>query len=219
MRNNRVDRIRNMVCGAAVALGVMAAAVPALAAPVISNAEYEGRGRVEVDFLNDVSYNNVNVEVRDSAGTVYSAVINERDDDDLTFTIENFKSDSTYSYTISGIREYGENSFGQVSGEVVIPGAASIPDIKKADYDREDGEVEFELASPVEWSEDVLVTISDGSKDYPAVILEKEQDSIDLRVDNLEYGKEYTYKISGIRVEGGTEYRTISGTFLAEEKD
>ena len=43
-------RIRRLVCTLMVMMFVMAAAIPALASPKIREAEYEGSGRVDVEF-------------------------------------------------------------------------------------------------------------------------------------------------------------------------
>ena len=70
------------------------AAVPALAqnaftaanggiVPTIQYVTYEGFGFVEVDFLQDVNYENPTVAVTDAAGAPVTAAIVQLDDDDL----------------------------------------------------------------------------------------------------------------------------------------
>jgi hypothetical protein len=192
------------------------AAVPAFAAPKVKKAEYEGKGRVEVDFNSKVKYKNVKVTVKDNKGASYSTKINEKDNDDLAFTIKNFKTGRTYTYTISGVRKSGEKSYGTVTGKVSIPAPTTTPKVKKTDYDKGDKEVEFEFTTKVQWK-GAKVTITDGSKNYVTRIKEKDGDSIEVKVSKLTSGKKYTYKISGVRVKDASGYKTISGTFIARD--
>ena len=84
------------------------AAVPALAqnaftaanggiVPTIQFVTYEGFGFVEVDFLQDVNYENPTVSVTDAAGAPVAATIVQLDDDDLTFQITDFAADAAYN--------------------------------------------------------------------------------------------------------------------------
>lgn len=210
-------KIRRMVCTLLIMAWIMATAIPAMASPKIKEAEYEGNGRVEVDFGSKVKYKNVKVTVKDSKGAAYTTKINEKDDDDLTFTIKNFKKGLTYTYTIQGIKKKSEKNYGQVTGKIAIPAPAASPTVKKVDYDREDNELEIEFKTYVQWK-NPKVTISDGKKNYVVKIREKDSDSIELKVKKMTYGKKYTYKISGVRVKDNSTYKTITGTFTAKDR-
>lgn len=199
-----------------ITIWAIVAAVPAFAAPKVKKAEYEGKGRVEVDFNSMVKYKNVKVTVKDNKGATYSTTINEKDNDDLTFTIKNFKTGRTYTYTISGVKKNNESSYGKVTGKVTIPTPTTTPKVKEVDYDKGDREVEFEFTTRVQWK-GTKVTITDGSKNYVTRIKEKDSDSIEVKVSKLTIGKKYTYKISGVRVKGANSYKTISGTFIARD--
>lgn len=199
-----------------ITIWAIVAAVPAFAAPKVKKAEYEGKGRVEVDFNSKVKYKNVKVTVKDNKGATYSTTINEKDDDDLTFTIKNFKTGRTYTYTISGVKKNNESSYGKVTGKVTIPTPTTTPKVKEVDYDKGDREVEFEFTTRVQWK-GTKVTITDGSKNYVTRIKEKDSDSIEVKVSKLTIGKKYTYKISGVRIKGANSYKTISGTFIARD--
>lgn len=199
-----------------ITIWAVVAAVPAFAAPKVKKAEYEGKGRVEVDFKSKVKYKNVKVTVKDNKGATYSTTINEKDNDDLTFTIKNFKTGRTYTYTISGVKKNNESSYGKVTGKVTIPTPTTTPKVKEVDYDKGDREVEFEFTTRVQWK-GTKVTITDGSKNYVTRIKEKDSDSIEVKVSKLTIGKKYTYKISGVRVKGANSYKTISGTFIARD--
>ena len=199
-----------------ITIWAIVAAVPAFAAPKVKKAEYEGKGRVEVDFNSKVKYKNVKVTVKDNKGATYSTTINEKDNDDLTFTIKNFKTGRTYTYTISGVKKNNESSYGKVTGKVTIPTPTTTPKVKEVDYDKGDREVEFEFTTRVQWK-GTKVTITDGSKNYVTRIKEKDSDSIEVKVSKLTIGKKYTYKISGVRVKGANSYKAISGTFIARD--
>ena len=217
MKKNNKNIVRRMLAVLMIMVWMVVAAVPAFAAPKIRKAEYEGKGRVEVDFNSKVSYKNVKVTVKDNKGAGYSTKINEKDNDDLTFTINNFKTGRTYTYTISGVKKSGEKSYGNVTGKVTIPAPATTPKVKEVDYDKNDREVEFEFASRVQWK-GAKVTITDGSKNYVTRIIEKDGDGIEVKVSKLTPGKKYTYKISGVSVKDAGSFKTISGTFVARDR-
>ena len=216
MKKNNRNTVRRMLATLMIMVWATIAAVPAFAAPKVRKAEYEGKGRVEVDFNSKVSYKNAKVTVKDNKGAGYRTTINEKDNDDLTFTIKKFKTGRTYTYTISDVKKSGEKSYGTVTGKVTIPAPTTTPKIKEVDYDKNDREVEFDFAAKVQWK-GAKVTITDGSKNYVTRIIEKDKDSIEVKVSKLTIGKKYTYKISGVRVNGANSYKTISGTFIARD--
>jgi len=216
MNKKTKTTVRRMFATLMITIWAIVAAVPAFAAPKVKKAEYEGKGRVEVDFNSKVKYKNVKVTVKDNKGAAYSTKINEKDNDDLAFTIKNFKTGRTYTYTISGVKKNNESSYGKVTGKVTIPTPTTTPKVKEVDYDKGDREVEFEFTTRVQWK-GTKVTITDGSKNYVTRIKEKDSDSIEVKVSKLTIGKKYTYKISGVRVKGANSYKTISGTFIARD--
>ena len=175
--------------------------------------EYEGYGRVEVDFRKNVRYDNAMVEVKDSAGAVLSAAIMERDEDDLDFVVENLVPGETYSFTFSGVTY-------RMSGEAVPGGSFRVPGegevaIKKIDYDRDDRELEIEFVGRVEY-EELLVTIEDANgKTYDSTIRERDRDSVELRVSGLERGAEYTVTVSGVRLPDSANTVSITEKFTA----
>ena len=84
MKKNKRNTARRFFVTLMIMVWMVVAAVPAFAAPKVRKAEYEGKGRVEVDFNSKVRYKNVKVTVKDNKGAGYSTKINEKDDDDLT---------------------------------------------------------------------------------------------------------------------------------------
>jgi hypothetical protein len=116
----------------AAALLITTAASAFAAAPAIRKTEYEGKGRVDVDFTKKVAYKNAKVTVKDSEGTSYTATIIDKDNDDLDFKIKNYKEGKTYTFTISGVKVRGTKKYGKVSGQVEIPAPAPAK-VAKAD--------------------------------------------------------------------------------------
>ena len=68
MKKNNRNIVRRMLAALMIMVWMVVAAVPAFAAPKIRKAEYEGKGRVEVDFNSKVRYQNVKVTVKDDKG-------------------------------------------------------------------------------------------------------------------------------------------------------
>lgn len=204
-----------------VTAALVAAALPALAASAaIKKTEYEGSGRVDVDFRSRVQYSNPKVTVRDSSGKTYTAHITERDSDDLTFKAVGISSGKTYTYTISGIRAGSSGSYGRVSGTFKTPGSSGSSakklSIKSLDYDADDRELEIEFSSRVQYNNlRVRVTDSTGAKSYTVRILEKDNDSIDIRVSGLRSGQKYTVKVAGVRAGSSGSYGGVSKSFTA----
>lgn len=209
-------KLRGFLCTLIIMMWITATAIPAMASPKIKEAEYDGKGRVEIDFNTKVKYKNAKVTVKDSNGVTYKTKINKKDNDDLTFTIKNYKKGLTYTYTITGIKKKSEKNYGQVTGKITIPGASSVPRVKEVDYDRSDSNIEFDFDTKVQWKSP-KVTITSGSKNYVVKIREKSNDGIELKVKKLTYGKTYNYKITGVRIKGSSAYKTITGTFKARK--
>ena len=197
--------------------GLAAGPVSAASAPKIEDIEYDGGGKVEVDFYGKVSYHNSSVSVKDADGKTYKAQITERDDDDLTFKIKNYKKGKKYRFTIKGIAKRGSGNYSSVSGKVKIPSAKVA--VKEVDYDVEDKAVEIDFKDKVKWdSPTVSIADSQGSE-YCLSILEKDNDSIEVSVDALTIGETYSYTITGVNSQGQSGSRTITGTFIARDID
>lgn len=211
---NRKNKFRTMICMIMIMMWVMATALPAMAAAKVQEAQYQGYGKVEVDFTSNVKYQNAKVTVKDSKGVKYAAVINRKDSDDLTFTIKKFKKGMTYYFTIHGIKRSYEKNFGTASGKIWVPGALQAPRFKKAEYDSEDLEVEFDFYPYIEYK-NPKITITYGGKNYAVRIIDRDNDSFTVKVRKLTRGRKYNFAISGIRVKGNTTYTTEKGVFTA----
>ena len=81
------NKFRTALCMILIMMWVMATAIPAMAAPRVKEAQYQGYGKVEVDFSSDVKFKNVKVTLKDNKGEKYSATNIKRIDSDF-FTDE-----------------------------------------------------------------------------------------------------------------------------------
>lgn len=210
------------ICLMAVVFAIGAAAVPAIAKksivnasskPAIKEVEYKGKGKVEVDFYGKVQYKNPKVVVKGN-GKTYKAKIVDLDDDDLDFKTSARKTGKKYKFTIKGIKKRGVGSYTSVSGYYRVDKKNKIR-IDSIEYDKRDQEVSFEFKDRVKWK-NPKVLITDGKgRSYVKRICEKGNNEIEVKVKNMKYGARYSYKISGVKKIGGTEYRTIKGIFRA----
>ena len=191
----------------------MMLAVAAQAAE-IEKAEYEGFGYVEVDFINDVRYTgNVQVTVTDVAGTNFTATVQKMDDDDLTFKVDNIVEDQVYNYTISGIE--GDAA---LSGEFYASALKSSM-IEKVEYDADDRELDIDFNMDVRYDANSTVTVTDAAgNEYATTILEKDEDSIEARVEGLTQGETYTVTVTGVAKAGENTFETYSREFVAIDR-
>ena len=185
--------------------------IPAMAAaPEMLKTQYEGRGYVEVDFKTNVQYKNTTVTVKDPTGKTLAAKITEKDDDDITFHVSSLKPSTTYSFLISGIRKGRSGSYGTVKGSFKTP--RSELSVKKAEYDRTDGELELDFYGLVQYKNPKVVIKDTTGKTYTCRISELDRDEMEIVVKGLKSGK-YTAKISGIRLKGDNAYTSITASF------
>lgn len=182
-------------------------------APKIQKAIYDENGEVDVDFAQDVEYGKTKVKVTDSSGKSYKAVITEKDEDDLDFTVKNFKAGKKYTFKITKVRRAGTSKYYTVKGSFKIPKNKKVV-VEDVEYDVEDDELSIDFKSNVSYKK-LKVTVSDGSKNYKATVIKKDRDEIELSVPGLKVGKEYSYKITGVAPYGTKQYKTVKGTFTA----
>jgi len=203
-----------MMLAAALMLTVPAMAAQTAAAPAPFRAEYEGGGRVEIDFRgDDVKYQNVAVTAAAPDGAAQTVTILEVDDDDLTFLIENVQPSTTYSFTVSGVKLPGGADYESLTGEITTPAAGETA-IQKVELD-DGSELEIEFAGRVAYENAaVTVTSADGTA-LNAVITERDDDSIEVRVDGISRGDDYTVTVSGVGEAGSGIFGTVQRTFTA----
>ena len=115
------------------ALVTIAFSAPVFAAvPDKDDVEYKGKGKVEVEFVQDVTYKDVKVKVKDLNGKAYKTTIISKDDDDITFKIKNFKNGIKYKITISGVKKQGTKKYGKFKCTMKIRKASKGISKKKA---------------------------------------------------------------------------------------
>ena len=184
------------------------------AAPVVEKTEYEGNGFVEVEFTRKVQYKNAKVTVKNAAGKKMTAIITEKDDDELTFHVKGLKSGAKYSYTISGVRAGRSGRYQSISGTFKVPNRDPL--IKEIEYDAKDREMEIEFVKRVQYR-NLKVTIRDAAGNtVKCRIDEKNAKEIELVIPGgLKHGAKYTVTISGIRPRGSGSYGTVQGIFTA----
>lgn len=194
---------------------LLLSAVPAFAASAsIRKVEYEGSGKVEVEFKKDVQYKSAKVKVWDEDGKSYTARIREKDEEDLTFKVSSIAAGKEYKFTISGVRAGRSGSYGSVSGYFETPAAKTVS-IRDLDYDREDRELEIEFNCKVQYKSLKVQVRDEDGKSYSVKIREKDNDSVEVRISGLKKGVKYGVKVSGVRSEGADSYTSASKTFRA----
>lgn len=201
----------------AILLAALILTIPALAAaPEVERVEYEGNGFIEIDFRNDVSYENLAVAVRDFAGTDYAVTVFERDDDDLTFRADGLQPGETYEITVSGVRSGYSGTFETITQQITLP-EAGVPAIQTIDYDRGDRELDIEFMENVDFS-GVQVEVTDlNGTVYATRVIESDEDSLEVLVEGLTPGDTYLAKVVGVSLRGLNDYQTSSLEFVARD--
>ena len=177
----------------------------------ILKTEYEGFGVVEVDLAVKVQYKNPKVIVTDPEGNKLTAVITDKDSDDIDFKVTGLKPDTKYTYKIKGIREKGTTTWTTFKGSFKTPKTELF--IEKVKYDAKDKELDVDFFTRVQFK-DAKVTLKDASgKKIKCTIEELGRDDMELKVKGLQSGKKYTLKVSGVRLYKTGKYTTVSKTF------
>lgn len=209
--------MKRRIIAALIALSaILPAAQPALAASAsIKKTEYEGAGRVEIDFRKDVQYKNLKLTVKDSSGKTYAAKVLEKDEDDLTFQVQNVQPGKKYSYTLSGVRAGRSGKYGKVSGKFSVPAAkpALALKVKKAAYDAGDRELELDFNQKVSYKNLKVKVIDASGKACAVRAIDRDDDGLSFKISNVAPGKTYTYTLTGIRAGKSGAYGSLSGQF------
>ena len=219
---------RRIITLAVTILTALSALTTVDAASKIKDVDYDGKGVVEVEFYDKVSYNNPKVTVKDASGKIYSAKIIEKDNDDLDFKVANLASGKNYTFTISGVKFTKNGKYTTVSGTFKTPASKAkvkkvqpaTPKvnkrttlaIKKVEYDFKDKELEISFNNKVNYK-NLKVTVQDNSgKKYKVRINEKDDDDLEVIVFGLKKGKTYKVTVSGVAKRGTTGYITVTTT-------
>lgn len=195
-----------------------ASAASTTSKPKIEEVEYESKGRVDVEFYGKVDYKNVKVKAKDASGKSYTARVAAKDNDELDFIISGYKTNTKYSFTISGIKKRSESEYTSVSGSVKIPSVKKVT-VEEVDYDYEDKELTVEFKNIVQWNSPKVTVTDLNGKAFTARITERDSDEIEAKVKGLKVGKTYKYKITGIKAKGADNYTSVSGSFKVRYDD
>ena len=155
----------------ALAMAMITAIVPTFAAgenaPKIKDVEYEGRGKVQVEFRRDVRYRNTTVVATDAEGNEYNTRIVERDEDEIEFKIKNFKKGTTYNFTIKNVKNRrGQGAFTDVNGKVRIPGEKKSKELIGVEKAKEIALKDAGLTGKKVWFEKAKLDRDDGVLQY-----------------------------------------------------
>ena len=122
-----MKKMKRIAVSLAMALTMLMSSVVGVSAsaPTIEEIEHKGNGRIEVEFYGKVKYRRAKVYVKDTSGKKYKVTRVRKDDDDIKFTIKNFKRGKTYKITIKGVKVRGTKKYGKRTGRITIPKVAT----------------------------------------------------------------------------------------------
>lgn len=213
----RVRQFRNL--GSRLLAAVLAAVMvlglnmmPAQADARIESVDYEGNGRIEVEFKTPVRYyRTFRVAAHNTAGKQMGTEIIKKGEDELLFRIIGAQPGQTYIFVVNGIRKQGESVKTRITRRITIPKSAGSVKIKRVSYEPEDSNLELGFSDEVEWK-NAKITVKSGSTNYVSSITGKSSKGVKIRVKKLTMGTTYTVTISGIRKKGTSKYGTVTGT-------
>ncbi len=213
----RVRQLRNL--GSRLLAAVLAAVMvlglnmmPAQADARIESVDYEGNGRIEVEFKTPVRYyRTFRVAAHNTAGKQMGTEIIKKGEDELLFRIIGAQPGQTYIFVVNGIRKQGESVKTRITRRITIPKSAGSVKIKRVSYEPEDSNLELGFSDEVEWK-NAKITVKSGSTNYVSSITGKSSKGVKIRVKKLTMGTTYTVTISGIRKKGTSKYGTVTGT-------
>ena len=198
------------------AINIVPAGAAVDAKPTVEDVDYEGGGKVEIDFVGKVRWKNPKVTVKDNTGKTYKVSAIKKDDDEIEFRVNGIKKNRKYTVTISGIKKRTAGTYTTVKTTFSVGKAVNAKakaTIEKTEYEG-GGYVDVDFRRDVLWKK-AKVTVKDSSgKKYTAKIVKKDHDSIDFYVKNIKAGKTYTYTISGVADWQGKTYGSVSGKFV-----
>ena len=213
----RVRQFRNL--GGRLIAAVLAAVMvlglnmmPAQADARIESVDYEGNGRIEVEFKTPVRYyRTFRVAAHSTAGKQMGTEIIKKGEDELLFRIIGAQPGQTYIFVVNGIRKQGESVKTRITRRITIPKSAGSVKIKRVSYEPEDSNLELGFSDEVEWK-NAKITVKSGSTNYVSSITGKSSKGVKICVKKLTMGTTYTVTISGIRKKGTSKYGTVTGT-------
>ena len=186
----RVRQFRNL--GSRLLAAVLAAVMvlglnmmPAQADARIESVDYEGNGRIEVEFKTPVRYyRTFRVAAHNTAGKQMGTEIIKKGEDELLFRIIGAQPGQTYIFVVNGIRKQGESVKTRITRRITIPKSAGSVKIKRVSYEPEDSNLELGFSDEVEWK-NAKITVKSGSTNYVSSITGKSSKGVKIRVKKL----------------------------------
>lgn len=108
------------------AILVVVATSMSFAATSAKSVVYKGSGKVTVSYRTKVTYEDVDITVKDNAGKTYGTSIKKKTASSITFLVKSYKAGKSYKFTISGIKG------GAVTGSFKIYSKSKAITIAKA---------------------------------------------------------------------------------------
>lgn len=195
----------------AIVLAALIVACAAASAQSLLNAraEYEGFGLVELDLNQNVTWAEPQVEVTDAEGNTLDAQVYKYDRDDVDFWIPDLTDDQVYTGTLSGA-ENGETASFEFYASSVLSTM-----IRSVEYDAEDRELDIDFAMDVQYESPVVTVTDTNGNVYEGRILERDNDSLEVRVKGLTRGSTYTVSVSGVKGRTFDTFETYTAEFVA----
>lgn len=195
----------------------------------------DNKHEIEVKFRTKVRWSRTAKvsSVKDNKGKKYTAWLNDTDSDDCDIYIKSLKSGRTYTIVIDGIKKSGAKSYGKLTLKVKIPSdnknvSNSKLKVTKVEFDDDNDdedrygcEIDIKFNTDVVWKSNAKVSsIKDNKgKSYKGVLNDRDDDSCEVYIKNMTYGRTYTIKISGIKVKGASSYTTVTAKVKVPNKE
>lgn len=210
------DRLRSSVLGQANGIRIQKATYEGDVSGYYGVSSRKRLSEIEVDFLQDVewSYSAKIVSVKDNKGKKYSGYLMDTDEDGCDIAIAGMNHGRTYTIVVDGIRRSRSfASFHRLSIRAKLPALPkSSGNIRVARVSADDsyGEVDVKFAGKVLWNYNARVVSvkDDKGKNYRGFLADMDDDDCEIYIENMNYGRTYSIKISGIKMWGMPAFET-----------
>ena len=112
--------------------------------------------------------------------------------------VANIAEGMDYSFSVNGVRSGYSGEYGSVTDSFYVPGAGELV-IREVDYDADDRELEVEFNGRVSYGELKVEVTDESGASYEVRLREKDGDSVEVYVEGLNRGGEYTVTVSGVQ--------------------
>ncbi len=178
-------------------------------------------GKVKVLFPGEVEWaEEVTVEVKDAEENTLPAELKKNTKDMAVVAVSDMVVDSSYTITISGVKQQDETEFSSVSCDFVVEKLKSkckAYKIKKKIAVKEENTIVIKCKNKV-MLKDAAVEVTDEDGDiYEAEITGKKKGNIKVTVSGLEEGEEYTITVTGVKTKKENNYGSVTTAFATKK--